>query len=281
MTLPRVDFVIRVVSILLALALGVALPLIPFVIVGIVLGQGHFFLSYIYQIEGKHMSMRKLTILVALFAGMWWLASVISLDVLVVLVGLGFMVHFTMDEIRLLSGKHSLYSTLEGLPLVLVYSAMISDAFLHSMFFPYACAASVLILAVYAFLALRAHRRPNALSYLLFGYLAVSLVLYGAAHVFAPTKQIQWFVGLGLVHYFIWYGYYWFKLKARPAALTIYTVRVLVLNLVLVIGVLFWLHSSAALLALFFSPTAFEVWIAMHGFATFRLRDYGAAVRLS
>jgi hypothetical protein len=281
MTISPTDITIRIVSVLLAIVLTIWLPFYWIFIVALILGQGHFILAYVYQIEGKHLGWKKFLVLVAIFALVCWFGLHTSYVLFTAVIGVAFMIHFCMDEIRLLSGKHTLFTTLEALPLILIYGGIILDIFFNAHLFWYALALSIPVLLVYVFLSLRYHRTPNAVSALFLGYLLVTLLLYGLAQGLSSWSLFQWFIGIAFVHYFIWYAIYWFKLRHEPARRTTYVMRVALIIGLLGVGVVAWSLGPVSILALLFSPIMFDVWVTMHGASTVRFREYVAAFRLS
>ncbi|MGH7175724.1 MAG: hypothetical protein ACREGR_05210 [Minisyncoccia bacterium] len=266
---------IRVVALMVAFAFVLLLPPYPLWLAVVVLGQGHFFLAYLYQIEAGKWTPRRTAILFAWFALILWALVQFPVVVAAFITGVGFLVHFALDEARLLSEKPTLYTTLESMPFVALYSALLSDALLKTHLFWPVFFGALGIIALYGIVVIARRRKPNAASYAFAGWFLVTLVVH-ALWPTAPSFPLIFFWGLVLVHYSIWYGVYWFRLEKQPARRTDYIQRVALVNVFLVLPLFLWTLGGVSFLFLLFAPIMFDVWTFHHGIASLRGNEESA-----
>lgn len=271
---------IRIGSVALAAVLACLLAPPQMLLAMVVFGQGHFLLAYLYQFEGGHLGPRRLIVLAAVLALVWWVGCHIPLEVFGFLTGLGFLIHFSIDEARLLNGAHSLFTSLEAIPFIAIYGAIIAQAYLGITVMPFAMLIAILAVVVYGVLCRQYRRKPNATTYAFIGWTLLSLVLYLCVDQVFSIPAIVWFWGLVIVHYAIWYAVYWYKLQHRHEIRTRYVWRVVLLNVGLMLAAYVWLAGRAPFLALIFAPLAFNVWTFMHGLASLRKQEVREFARL-
>ncbi len=272
---------VRTLSIALAIGLAfVVSPQLLFLIV-VILGHGHFMLAYIYQAEGGHLKSRKMLILVGCMLALSWLSLLISITLFAFITGFITLLHHAVDEIRFMNVKHSLYTTLESLPFIFVYTSIFADASFHSSTFWFANVLVLAVIVVYATLCVRTKRSPNVSSYASLVWLCITL----AASVFyqlhpSYANAWLWFDALVLVHYFTWYGFYWFKLMNKTFVQTEYVLRAAIINIVfLILGVL-WLTGGVPILGVLFAPAAFLAWSLLHCIGTYRNYEWATSLKL-
>ncbi len=267
---------VRVISVIITIAVALILPFKLMAFTVIVLGQGHFLLAYWYQAEAGKLDGRKIALLSGGFSFLLWLVLLVPVSYYNFITGAGFLLHFALDEGRLLNKKHSVYTALEALPFMLIYGAMIAEGYLSLHILPYMAGLSVLAIICYVVLCVRNKRAPTTTSYAFFSWAVLSIILYFLAQKFVPGYAIMWFWGLILVHYLIWYAVYWFKLSERTEQKpqrTEYIWRVVALNLALVFLAVLYLLNVIPLLDLLFGVGAFNVWTLMHGFSSIRPKE--------
>lgn len=270
----------RLVSAALVAAYVWLAPLPLVLAAGIVLGQGHFLLAYWYQADGGKLGSRKVLYLLAALAAVAYVGSVVPFPVFGFLTGAGFLIHFAIDEARIVGGKHSLYTTLETLPFFIVFVGVLANGHLHQDWFAPVLALAALAVLTYAGLCLAKKRFPNATSYVFYGWTLLTLFAYVGTHGDpALAARVAW--GIIIVHYFVWYGIYWFKLSAKPAERTLYVLRSVLLNALLIFVAAVWYQGVTPVFALLFTPLAFNVWTLMHGFSTLRPEEFVRSARLS
>jgi hypothetical protein len=272
---------IRVVSVVLALVLVCLLPQQAMLFAVIVLGWGHFLLAYIYQAEGGHLGYRKIAFLAAMLVFFTWAGLTLPTAVFSVLTTIAFLLHFAIDEPRLLGTKHSIYTTLEALPFVLIYSALLLQVLLNSHNFFLACGLVVLILVGYAWLSYKNKRKPNRTSYSYLAWLLLTIGVYIVSFTIPTVTILQLFAGLVIVHYLIWYGFYWFKLINKTFIQREYVLRAVLINILVAIFASFWLIGAAPIFSLFFTVTAFNVWTFLHGVSSTRTDELMSSVQVS
>jgi hypothetical protein len=246
-----------------------------------VLGQGHFVLAYIYQAESGHLKSHKILMLLGFLIFFSWCAFVLPLPIATVITAVGFLIHFAIDEPRFMGKKHSLFTTLEASPFVLLYSALLSDVILKTHLFYIAVASVVFLMIVYIWLSYVHKRKPDSVTLFYGWWLALTLLAYWI-HASSPTyaNGLIWFDCLVIVHYLLWYGFYWLKLLNKTFQQTVYIWRVIAVNLVLAVLGIVWISGAAPVLDLFFAPAAYFVWTFVHGVSSMRKDEYKASFQL-
>jgi hypothetical protein len=272
---------IRVVSVAIALALFFILASQTMLFVVIVLGWGHFLLAYIYQAEGGHLGYRKAVILAGFLAVFTWAAFEVPLSIYVLVTTIAFLIHFAIDETRLMGVRHSLFTTLEALPYIILYSALLMDVLFGLHIFLPSCAAVLVLILGYAYLSYKKKRRPNQASYAFLGWFLLTLAVYGMSLVDPFISVITLFEGLVIVHYLIWYGFYWFKLMNKTFVQREYVMRAVFLNIFIALLAFLWAIGALPIMAAFFTPLAFYVWTLLHGVASVRKDEFVNSVQVS
>ncbi len=272
---------VRVVAVAVAVWLAWYLPAQMLLYAMIALGQAHFVLAYWYQADAGKWNLRKLSFVIALVGLSLWLLTILPLMVFVFVTGVLFLVHFALDEIYLLGGKVSLYTTLECLPFLFLYSGLLSDTMLGTETFLLSLIASGIALLILCVVSLERKRMPNALSGV---YLVWAVMTLGACLVFqsfGSGNSIVWFLTLIGVHYGVWYGAYWFRLRGKSDRQRTYLWRSIGVNIAMLFLIFVWLIQLLPPLALLFAPSLFYVWTVIHILTSVRLADIQALLRFS
>lgn len=281
--IDRQDLIIRAVSVVLV-------PLSVFLVQGgpliftmaIVLGQGHFFLAYLYQAEAGKLTRERIVYLVAAFFFLLWAVFTLPYLIASLLTALIFGVHFCLDEARLLNGRHTLFTTLESLPFFILYGGMYADMIfvLPSLFYATICVALIALL-VYRIVAQYAGHRATKSTYTFMIWAAFAFGLYLAYHLIAPANTLSWFwfalMSMVLLHYYIWYGVYWYKLASAPKARRLYVARAVAINALLILLAFIWVEGPFPPLSFLFAPLFFNLWTYLHIIASFRKGEFKAA----
>src|SRR5690242_3105320 len=111
-------FLVRGVCIAAVAFAALYLPFSDFMLAGVVLGQGHFMLAYLYQAEAKKLPRRKLALLAGGFAFFVWLIYTLPPAWGAFVAAVAFLIHFGVDEIRLTTNQYSVYAALEVIPFI-------------------------------------------------------------------------------------------------------------------------------------------------------------------
>jgi hypothetical protein len=267
--------IVRVGSVLVAVGLALILPAALLFVVLVAFAQGHFALAYIYQAEGGKLPLRKVIILLGLLAFLIWVALMLPLPVFTFITAIGFLIHFAIDEPRFMKTRHSLFTTLEALPFIIMYSSIIADVTFAVHTFPIALALSLVVLCIYAAVAVVRKRRPNIVSYFFLGWFLVTLAA-NAIYYSQPSYVVAWvwFDCLVITHISMWYGSYWFKLARKPVIRMEFVLRACVINCVFLFLGYLWTIGLVPLFFVLFAPASYYVWTFLHGFATFRKAEW-------
>jgi len=264
----------------LAVALAAVLFLKPedVLTLFIVLGQAHFFGSYIYQIAGgKLRSPYALLYPIVLSALLGYVFFVKDFDLLVAVTAIQFLVHFLQDEVRILAHKHSLFTTLSGLPIVIIYSGFIVDAIYGFAVLPYTLLTAGVVISLYIALSYRHKHTPSSAD-LYFHIITGILFLIAFMHFSIRVEELIGF--LIIFHYINWYLYLFEKFRHTKSSLRTYIRRMVLVN-VLVIGAFSLYRSGFAepILQFLFLPAYFYVGTLLHTLFTVRFSDYRNSIK--
>ena len=281
--LDRQDLIIRVVSVALVPVSVLLVRGGPLVFtMAIVLGQGHFLLAYLYQAEAGKLTKQRIVSLVAAFFFLLWAIFTLPYLIASLLTALIFGVHFCLDEARILNRRHTLFTTLESLPFFLLYAGMYADMIfvIPSLFYATVCVALIAAL-VYRIVAQYAGQKSSKSTYTFAAWAVCAFGLYLAYHLIAPTNTLTWFwfalMSMVLLHYYIWYGVYWYKLASAPTARRLYVARAVAINALLVLLAFIWIKGPFPPFSFLFAPLFFNLWTYLHIIASFRSGEFKAA----
>lgn len=228
----------------------------------IVLGQGHFFLTYLYQYRGKKINRLYIVMYLICLPVAMWLALLLPDAVMLTAAAVLFSIHFVFDEARLLRKDNTRVSLLLLVPPVSFFLGY----FLYDQFsidlLPYLILLSVVVVAI---TLLRFGAQPLLSKHVLVPNILTAVVLfaYGSGLIFPAGL----FLGAMIIHhYFAWYIHQYTKLYADSARLGNYITEVLFVNVLLIL--LFVLYTSAMTevpwLRILFEPSFFYAWTILH-----------------
>jgi hypothetical protein len=283
----RQDLIIRAVSVALVPASVLLVRGGPLVFtMAIVLGQGHFLLAYLYQAEAGKLTRERIVYLIAAFFFLLWAIFTLPYTIASLLTALVFGVHFCLDEARLLNGRHTLFTTLEALPFFILYGGMYADMiFVRPSFFSATVCAALIAALVYRIVAQYAGQKAGKSAYAFAAWGVCAFGLYLAYHLIAPANTLTWFwfalMSMVLLHYYIWYGVYWYKLASAPQARRLYVARAVAINALLILLAFIWIEGPFPPLSFLFAPLFFNLWTYLHIIASFRSGEFKAAVRFA
>lgn len=265
----------KVITVTAIVAFLVAFPLLALPTY-VVLGQGHFLITYLYQARGKKITKRYLALYIPTALILFFLAATwFSFDALMLLTGTVFAVHFFYDELRLMPTERLAGRLLCLLPPVVMFSAMLAR---HLVSFDIASVATTLVILFVATLIVvpktrRLFLSPSSL------YVNSATLLLILIHILKlPVTSEILFSFIILFHYGTWYVHFYHKLYPYTAVHGRFVAEVLSINAVIVVGsVLYVSLPSLSYLEYFYEPTYFYVWTLLH--ITFASHDLFSEVK--
>lgn len=279
------------------LALGLTLYLLwaftwqEVVQVFIVLGHGHFLTAYVYQYRAGKVHRRSLglyLLCLLLISALYFRYPNFAL--LVVISTNYFLIHMLWDELHLLELPMKLRETqmnlarlLEMMPIVLIFSARVTDAMFWSGTWrgavsPRMETARYLCLAVvagYAVLVAKSYRPDGKSVYFLICSCALFAASYHPEFLRLPPAKLTGFIII--YHYLCWYSHYFLNLPQGRPRLE-YLGRVVLIN-----GVVFWVYftwGDGGPGRWFFKEDTFYIWTLMHLLTSTRLHDVKASFQV-
>lgn len=271
---------IRAVAVLIAVALLVLLP--PWIALPafFALGYAHFLLAFWYQRDAKKLSNQNIVLFLALLVLIVFASGFLSFPMYLFLIAVTFAFHMIRDELFLTKGTVSLFTTLEMLPFLVLYSGLLANSlFAVNLMVPAFVLAGV-ILGAYAMLSFWHGRMPDETSYIHFFWILVAALAYGYQSFFGDIGGGMWFLALTVMHYIVWYVEYWNKLSAKPERRMTYAWRVITANVLFAFLAGVWINGGT-FLGVFFLPIFFYAWALLHILTSIRPQDYVRVFRLS
>jgi hypothetical protein len=262
---------IRLVSIVAAIAIAVFFPHQTALLVFFALALAHTMMAFLYQRDAGKWNFTKLVITLISFTVLAILCNT-WFESFFVVTGIAFALHMMWDEAHLLGKTPSLMRTLEFVPFLALYSAVLFKAAFNSVLFPYAYIVAAATLVVYAIISYNTHTRPDIVSYVYGAWtlLALASCLFVARFGIVVAPGL-WFFGLATMHFLIWYGEYYRRVAKDAARRTRYLSRTLITNGIA--GTLAFLFSinAAPVLTLFFGVGFVNAWSLVHIFSSIRV----------
>lgn len=236
-----------------------------------VMGQGHFFLAYLYQwragkIDAKYVSIFAIA-LGALFLGLIYVPFPYLWTF--VFAGSVFSIHFVVDEL-FISG---LEPTRERVLLCIAFAISYSILLLRSAYGLTIPGVAVIVLLLVAPRIIQAIREKNISAPEMFCVSGIAILM---CLWFVP-KAITLAAVLGFIiflHYIRWYFYYYFKLRERGdmARMRKYLRDVVLVNAIVFFGLaLYWSSPLFSVFGYLFLPTYFYIWTIMHVITSARI----------
>jgi hypothetical protein len=253
-----------------------------------VIGQGHIFIAWIHQARAGIITRARLVSMILVGACIFGaFTTFLSEPTLIAATSLYFVLHFLVDEKRLLAERPDFWTLLEVLPVLLMYLLFLME--LQVVLIPVlggkfvgqstrqyfsddltqaplslgiaTVAALVLIFSIARRLVL--WRRPAASSVYYHVMSIGMLILFALGYKF-------WFSDLMgaiiLYHYFNWYCHYFFKTMKSPSEFKEYLGITLGINVVIVCVFLTFSYEPGwpEAKGVFFRPDFFFMWTLMH-----------------
>jgi len=272
---------IRVVSVVSAVALVVLLPFNIALPVFFALGHAHFLLAFWYQREAGKLPNTKAILYLALLVGIVYVSGMLSFTTFLYVVALTFAFHMIRDELYLTRGTTSLFSTLETLPFLFLYAALLADILFNTTLLIPALILTGVVALAYGVLSITRKHVPDRTSYIHFFWAIVALLGYAFHLTVGGVSPGVWFLGLTVMHYLIWYAEYWNKLAAKPEKRLTYGWRVIIANVLFGVLAILWATGAVPILGVFFMPVMFYAWALLHILTSIRPADYANIFRLS
>lgn len=259
-----VTMLLRIVSVLLAGGVVSLMPLTEVYDVYVVIAFGHLVLAFWYQREAGKWGTRRFVLWMA-FLVMLMLVSAQWYALFLFLTNLIFSVHMMLDETHLNGGKPSLFTTLESVPFILLYTELFAWVlFGVSLFVPALVCVAVAGIA-YVVLSVRAKRRLDRVSVINLSWGVLALLLATAVHVAGSYLEAPlWFFALGMTHFFLWYGEFFRKVARDVTKKATYLTRTLIANLAGLGLLLVFRTGGTPVLALLFAPAFLNAWTIWH-----------------
>lgn len=239
----------------------------------IVLGHGHFFISYLYQYRaGKITRLYVGLYVLALIPSLITLVYLGRLDLLVFAAATIFLLHFLQDEVFLAGKKPELLRTIEMTPVFLLYTGFLSEKIFQVHILPFLALAAAVILIIYGTMRAHARRAPDVLSIYMLSLTGLLFYLF-LAEVNIPLRVL---IGaLVLLHYSTWYIQYFYKVRTNAIRLRTYIRSVLACNLAAVLlYILFLTPFGEPWLYVLFAPGFFYLWTMQHIIFSIRWSDW-------
>lgn len=260
------------VSFLVALISVALLDPYQVTIAFIVLGQGHFLLTYLYQWKAGKIGVIYLFLyafaLLVLWAGFALIPDPLSWSYLIA--GTIFSIHFFVDEMHINKMTLSLEQKLVGFAFVLMYSGLLFDA-LYAFEAPLLLSALAFVACLPLAIEKILTRRISGAEMFFFGsVLVLAALLYSQISIHI-TLALGFII---LFHYVRWYLFYFFRFieeEGRPR-FGRYLIDVGITNvLVVALFVAYFYLPQLSFLRFLFKPEYFFAWTILHVLFSIRI----------
>lgn len=271
---------IRLASILLVLAIVFTTSDTVSILTFFAFAMGHVVMAFWYQKdagkwnEAKVLVSLAVVLILAVICSMWPSTGF-------VLTSLAFALHMAVDELHLYGGTPSFRRLLEIAPFVTLWSSlalMIGYGWEVSAF-AYITVA-LIIFGYGVFLSVR-KQRPDGITFVLafwaIAALGASLFIGSFGVMVASTV---WFFGLATIHFLIWYGDYYLKVRNDPLKKTRYVRRTVITNAIAFFLAFLYGQGLTIPLAILFSAAFVNAWSLVHIGSSFRVSTFAGFVKL-
>lgn len=258
-------------AILLLLVNKPALALAAFV----VLGQGHFLLTYLYQYRGGKITRFYMSAYAIGLPLAYVIAVYLPLTYLLILTTIVFAVHYFYDEARIMTGNNYHLSLLLIVPPILFFLSYLLYEQLHIDTF-------IVTLVITGGILLQIWYRfgptPFMQQYVLITN-AISILLY-ILYVRGGTVPSELILGAIIIHHYAtWYIFQYKKLRQNTDRVSKYLTDVLTVNAILIVGyILYVSNQNFAVLEYLYGINFFYAWTLLH--IIFASHDLLHAVRI-
>lgn len=248
------------------LSLLAFLPARFFFLAFIMLGQGHFLMTYLYQWKAGKMTLRYLALYALALGGLAWLASfVLPLPVLLLITGSVFALHFFYDEARLYARDNGVSLGLVWYPALLFLLTLVKILYAFDVL-PAIVIATLLLILQYARSEGKENPHPSTGKYMsVFSTVLLTLLL--APVSISATAVLGAII---LYHYMSWYVHYFFRLKDNHRPLRPYLGNGVLVNALVIGGFALYLLSASGPvqdgLGFVFAERYFYMWTLLHIF---------------
>ncbi len=227
----------------------------------IVLGQGHFLLTYLYQFRAGKITRTYLLWYAIVSLLVFSAATYLPFSLMLVTAASIFAVHYIYDEARLLIGENLRLSLSLITPPMLFFMAYLLYQQYAIDLFP-ACVLLSLFLVLRSWYSYGA--RHLAAPYVLLTNVitAIMLGLYFTDTI-VPSELL---LGAIIIHHYgTWYVFQYVKLRSSPTRLGVYLTDVLAVNAILLFAFLIYLTSGGGTwLQYVFAESYFYAWTILH-----------------
>lgn len=243
----------------------------------ILLGQGHFILSYFYKFRSNQLDKQfywSYTLLAVFLFSTYLYFEYYKL--LYFVTSLYFVIHFILDIFYLNKVRIHIVSALKiSLPLLIIFLSIILQSI---SFFS---VSEVLCWYVYPLSFLVLFFSGKLYWHFTLGFALLSLFFFLSKLIFAYGYTNSNFANLhtkamGIIiisHYLMWYVYYLYKSK-DVLFINKYLYHVFVVNFIVIIFFFLYENSKFQFLDYFFQEDFFYIWTLLHYFSTFRKSDF-------
>jgi hypothetical protein len=226
----------------------------------VVLGQGHFFLGYLYKIKSRKINWRMLGWYLILLLAVFSLPLFLSNEAVLVTTALLFSIHFFFDEARIMAGENNISIPLIIPPILLFFSSLLNNE-LNIDYIPESIVLSVVIFFSTALSKGVKELLSKEIIYVN-GFTIFFIIAYFANLNFSGEAI---FGSIVLMHIFTWYLFYQKKTWPNKKLNRQYILDVIFVN-VLVIALFFLFDNGfmTEILSLLFLPVFYYCWAILH-----------------
>jgi len=227
----------------------------------IVLGQGHFLLTYLYQWRAKKITRVYIFSYLIIAPILFSLVSVISYSLVLIITATIFAVHYFYDEARIMVGSEQNVSLTLLLPPIFAFiSYLLFAEFSIDIFNFMACLAIIIYGMNILFYNYNTIFQTHVLVLNCVGILIGLIYYFGI-----PVSASQLLGAIIIHHYATWYIFQYFKLRIKKEYLSQYIHDVLTVNFILIaLFFLYYYKPSFSALGFMFEPVYFYVWTLLH-----------------
>lgn len=249
----------------------------------IILGQGHFLISYLYTHKaGKMNSLfrKKFFGLGFIMAGICWYVFTHQeyLNLLAFFTGVLFIFHYYNDELKIQGIERYRFFTLGSLASMLAFSGVYASKlfnFSHPLIYVVSVVSFLIFFYFsYAVLKIRKNIGNKSFLYLLF-FTFLNCVIPTLLIQIPSVSVYQIFGFIILFHYFRWYIYYANIFKDNRESLYFYLKTIFNIHFLLIaLYVQHVLMKYSTYLVFIFNPIFFYGWTIIHILVSVRKNDY-------
>jgi len=249
------------------------LPIEDFMVIGIILGQGHFLLSYIYKIKSGRLDLKSVMIWALVAAFMFYAFSAPErYTPLLLITSIYLVTHVVMDDRHLVAPTYSWRFTLEIMAILFLYYALIIDSIYLSEYTTFGVMGVTGLLAFYFVQCAREKKWPDCYSCFFLAHILFLVILFAVKdHI--RTGWIN--AGAGIYHYMVWYVAYYRKVKPSEEKTRTYLGWSSLVNASVASLYIYYIMMPEFSYPLhyFFDMHFFLIWAFLHFFSATRMTD--------